>query len=431
LRRPGQESPELLTLYLKEIGRIKRTSPYETIELAKRIEQGDQDARRQLIEANLRLVVAVARQYLYLDRFPIEDLIQYGNIGLIKAVERFDWRMGYQFSTYATLWIKQSIGRALHDEGYVIRRPVHIGEALARIRRASSRLTIELGRDPTIEELALETGLDRTRVEKLLAFSFEYVSLDVPVGEDDNSALVDFIPSASDVEDKVLGEDEVLNVKEQVEKLLSHLSQRQAEVIRLRFGLTGKPPMILEAVGKELGVTRECIRQIEFRALAKLRKAVMREGLFDTWVRQTEIVTAGPQHQQQDSSGSSTRVRPWLSFTIHPKQTDPGGLAHSSHQSSTKDMPEAEIQEQKPKAPERVLVPVKNLSLPQKIWLWARYQVDGYRWQNKKMAEVTFAAKILGVDLSTCKEWEDTDEYWAAVDYFTTPAQEKISGEMK
>jgi RNA polymerase primary sigma factor len=393
LRRPGQESPDLLTLYLKEIGRIQRTTPCEVIELAKRIEQGDQDARRHLIEANLRLVVAGARQYLGRG-LPLEDLIQYGNIGLIKAVERFDWRMGYQFSTYAMWWIEQSIMRALHNEAHVIRRPAHIEGVLARIRHASNRLTIELGRNPTIEELALETGLDRSRVEDLLAFNFEYVSLDGPVGEDGDSILGDFMPSASDLEDEVLKPLEQEYVKEQVEKLLSYLPPRQEKVILMRFGFAGSP-MTLDAIGQELGISRERIRQIETKAIARLRKIAMKWAVFDTRTGQIETVTAGPQHQQSE------------------------------------DMPGFILQGQKSKAPERMLVPVKNLSLPQKIWLWARYQVDGYRWQNKKMAEVTFAAKILEVDLSTCKEWEDTDEYWAAVDYFTTPAQEKISGEMK
>lgn len=417
MRRPGQESPDLLSLYLKEIGRIQRITPDEVIELAKRIEQGDQEAKKRLIEANLRLVVAVARQYLGRE-LPLEDLIQYGNIGLIKAVERFDWRIGCLFSTYATWWIRQSIMRALYNEAHAIRRPVDVEVALARIRYASCKLAIELGREPTIEELALETGLDRSRVEDLLAFSFEYVSLDGPVGQDNDDVLGDFIPSAGNLEDEALESMDQEYVKEQVEKLLSFLPPRQARVIRMRFGLSSSP-MTLEAVSQKLGVSRERIRQIETKALARLRKIAMKWAVFDSRARKIEAITTGPPYQQQEFP------------EIQPKQTESHGLIHPSFRERSERMQETEAQGQEPKPPERVLVPVKTLPLPQKIWLWARYQVDGCRWHGKKMTEASFAAKILGVDLPTCKGWEESDEYWAAVDYFTTPINEKISGEME
>jgi RNA polymerase primary sigma factor len=401
---------------LKEIGRIQRITPDEVIELAKRIEQGDQEAKKRLIEANLRLVVAVARQYLGRG-LPLEDLIQYGNIGLIKAVERFDWRIGCLFSTYATWWIRQSIMRALYNEAHAIRRPVDVEVALARIRYASCKLAIELGREPTIEELALETGLDRSRVEDLLAFSFEYVSLDEPVGQDHDDVLGDFIPSAGNLEDAVLEPLDQEYMEEQINKLLSCLTPQQEKVIRMRFGFAGSP-MTLEAVSQELGVSRERIRQIETRALARLRKIAMKWPVFDARAGQIATVATCPPHQQQGPCEAQS------------KQTEPYG--HGLNRRATpKDVPKGETQEQKPEPPERVLVPVEALPLPQKIWLWARFQTDGHRWHGKKMTEASFAAKILGVDLPTCKGWEESDEYWAAVDYFTTPTNEKISGEME
>ena len=255
-------------MYLKEIGKVPLLSAEEEIELAKRMELGDQEAKKRLAEANLRLVVSIAKRYVGRGMLFL-DLIQEGNLGLIKAVEKFDYRKGYKFSTYATWWIRQAITRAIADQARTIRIPVHMVETINKLIRVSRQLLQELGREPSPEEIAEEMNMPVERVREILKISQEPVSLETPIGEEEDSHLGDFIqddnvPVPADAAAFTL-------LKEQLVEVLSTLTDREQKVLRLRFGLDDGRARTLEEVGKEFNVTRERIRQIEAKALRKLR----------------------------------------------------------------------------------------------------------------------------------------------------------------
>nr|WP_227767473.1 RNA polymerase sigma factor RpoD [Zhaonella formicivorans] len=255
-------------MYLKEIGRVPLLTAEEEIELAKRMEQGDEEARRRLAEANLRLVVSIAKRYVGRGMLFL-DLIQEGNLGLIKAVEKFDYTKGYKFSTYATWWIRQAITRAIADQARTIRIPVHMVETINKLIRVQRQLLQELGREPTPEETAKEMDISVERVREILKIAQEPVSLETPIGEEEDSHLGDFIededaPAPAEAASFML-------LKEQLEEVLDTLTPREEKVLRLRFGLDDGRSRTLEEVGQEFGVTRERIRQIEAKALRKLR----------------------------------------------------------------------------------------------------------------------------------------------------------------
>ena len=255
-------------MYLKEIGKVPLLSAEEEIELAKRMELGDQEAKKRLAEANLRLVVSIAKRYVGRGMLFL-DLIQEGNLGLIKAVEKFDYRKGYKFSTYATWWIRQAITRAIADQARTIRIPVHMVETINKLIRVSRQLLQELGREPSPEEIAAEMNMPVERVREILKISQEPVSLETPIGEEEDSHLGDFIqddnvPVPADAAAFTL-------LKEQLEEVLGTLTEREQKVLTLRFGLEDGRARTLEEVGKEFNVTRERIRQIEAKALRKLR----------------------------------------------------------------------------------------------------------------------------------------------------------------
>ncbi len=255
-------------MYLKEIGKVPLLSAEEEIELAKKMEMGDEEAKKKLAEANLRLVVSIAKRYVGRGMLFL-DLIQEGNLGLIKAVEKFDYRKGYKFSTYATWWIRQAITRAIADQARTIRIPVHMVETINKLIRVSRQLLQELGREPLPEEIAEEMNMPVERVREILKISQEPVSLETPIGEEEDSHLGDFIqddnvPVPADAAAFTL-------LKEQLVEVLSTLTDREQKVLRLRFGLDDGRARTLEEVGKEFNVTRERIRQIEAKALRKLR----------------------------------------------------------------------------------------------------------------------------------------------------------------
>ena len=255
-------------MYLKEIGRVPLLTAEEEVELAKCIEQDDMDARRRLAEANLRLVVSIAKRYVGRGMLFL-DLIQEGNLGLLKAVEKFDYRKGYKFSTYATWWIRQAITRAIADQARTIRIPVHMVETINRLVRVQRQLLQELGRDPLPEEIAEEMGIGVERVREIMKIAQEPVSLETPIGEEEDSHLGDFIedqeaPSPVEAASFAL-------LREQLEEVLETLTPREKRVLRLRFGLEDGRARTLEEVGQTFGVTRERIRQIEAKALRKLR----------------------------------------------------------------------------------------------------------------------------------------------------------------
>ena len=255
-------------MYLKEIGKVPLLSAEEEIELAKRMEQGDEEAKKRLAEANLRLVVSIAKRYVGRGMLFL-DLIQEGNLGLIKAVEKFDFRKGFKFSTYATWWIRQAITRAIADQARTIRIPVHMVETINKLIRVSRQLLQELGREPTPEEIAEEMNMSVERVREILKISQEPVSLETPIGEEEDSHLGDFI---QDDNVPVPAEAAAFTLlKEQLVEVLSTLTDREQKVLRLRFGLDDGRARTLEEVGKEFNVTREPIRQIEAKALRKLR----------------------------------------------------------------------------------------------------------------------------------------------------------------
>ncbi|WP_406678012.1 RNA polymerase sigma factor RpoD [Moorella sp. ACPs] len=255
-------------MYLKEIGRVPLLTPEEEIELAKRMEQGDEEAKRRLAEANLRLVVSIAKRYVGRGMLFL-DLIQEGNLGLIKAVEKFDYRKGYKFSTYATWWIRQAITRAIADQARTIRIPVHMVETINKLIRVQRQLLQELGRDPTPEEIAREMDVPVERVREIMKIAQEPVSLETPIGEEEDSHLGDFIED-EDAQAPAEAASFML-LREQLEEVLDSLTPREKRVLRLRFGLDDGRARTLEEVGQEFGVTRERIRQIEAKALRKLR----------------------------------------------------------------------------------------------------------------------------------------------------------------
>ena len=264
----GVSIEDPVRMYLKEIGKVSLLSADEEIELAKRMEKGDEAAKKRLAEANLRLVVSIAKRYVGRGMLFL-DLIQEGNLGLIKAVEKFDYRKGYKFSTYATWWIRQAITRAIADQARTIRIPVHMVETINQLIRVSRQLLQELGREPTPEEIAEEMDMPVDRVREILKISQEPVSLETPIGEEEDSHLGDFIqddnvPVPADAAAFTL-------LKEQLVEVLSTLTDREQKVLRLRFGLDDGRARTLEEVGKEFNVTRERIRQIEAKALRKLR----------------------------------------------------------------------------------------------------------------------------------------------------------------
>mgnify|MGYP001319002432 FL=1 len=265
---PGVKINDPVRMYLKEIGRVDLLSAEEEIELATRIEQGDEEAKRRLAEANLRLVVSIAKRYVGRGMLFL-DLIQEGNMGLIKAVEKFDYRKGFKFSTYATWWIRQAITRAIADQARTIRIPVHMVETINKLIRVQRQLLQELGREPTPEEIGKEMDLPTEKVREILKIAQEPVSLETPIGEEDDSHLGDFIEDQEAPAPDDAAAYELL--KEQLEDVLDTLTDREENVLRLRFGLDDGRTRTLEEVGKVFGVTRERIRQIEAKALRKLR----------------------------------------------------------------------------------------------------------------------------------------------------------------
>ena len=270
------ESDAVMT-YLREIGRVPMITHEREIELAQRIEAGDRDAQRQFILANLRLVVSIAKRYVGRG-LTLLDLIQEGNIGLIRAVQRYDWRRGHRFSTHATWWIRQAIRRAVADKGRTIRLPVYVNTALNRIRRERQRLLQELGREPTELELAMATGLDPIRMVELQSAPGAPVSLELPVGEDEEQELGDVLADTESASPEDLATTQTL--KDEVQRVLeSVLTPRERLVLQLRFGLNNSQAHPLEQVGRELGITRERVRQIEAGALAKLRQPPVLERL--------------------------------------------------------------------------------------------------------------------------------------------------------
>jgi RNA polymerase primary sigma factor len=263
------ESDAVMT-YLREIGRVPMITHEREIELAQRIEEGDREAQRQFILANLRLVVSIAKRYVGRG-LTLLDLIQEGNIGLIRAVQRYDWRRGHRFSTHATWWIRQAISRAVADKGRTIRLPVYVNTALNRIRRERQRLLQELGREPTELELAMATGLDPIRMVELQSAPGAPVSLELPVGEDEEQELGDVLADTESASPEDIATTQTL--KDEVQRVLeSVLTPRERLVLQLRFGLNNSQAHPLEQVGRELGITRERVRQIEAGALAKLRQ---------------------------------------------------------------------------------------------------------------------------------------------------------------
>lgn len=275
-------SDDPVKIYLKEIGNYPLLSMEEEVELAKKIAQGDQDASDRLTESNLRLVVSIAKKYVGRG-LSFLDLIQEGNLGLIKAVDKFDYTKGYKFSTYATWWIRQAITRSIADQSRTIRIPVHMSEVINKAYRVSRSLLQELGREPTEEEIAAEMNLPVEKVREIMKISADPISLDTPIGEEDDSHLGDFIK-----DDTIMGPEEAATytmLQDQIKKLLTTLSEREQRVLVLRFGLLDGRTRTLEEVGREFNVTRERIRQIEAKALRKLRhpnRARMLRG-FDSY----------------------------------------------------------------------------------------------------------------------------------------------------
>lgn len=265
-------------MYLKEIGKVNLLSAQDEVELAKRIEAGDVEARRELTNANLRLVVSIAKRYVG-KGMAFLDLIQEGNLGLLKAVEKFDYTKGYKFSTYATWWIRQAITRAIADQARTIRIPVHMVETINKIMRTSRVLVQDLGRDPTTAEIAEKLNMSEEKVTEILKIAQDPVSLETPIGEEDDSHLGDFIPD----EDALAPEDmaSYMLLREQLLEVLDTLTERESRVLKLRFGLEDGRPHTLEEVGDIFKVTRERIRQIEAKALRKLRHPTRSKKLKD------------------------------------------------------------------------------------------------------------------------------------------------------
>lgn len=255
-------------MYLKEIGKISLLSLDEELALSKRVEEGDEEAKKTLAESNLRLVVSIAKRYVGRN-LSFLDLIQEGNIGLMKAVDKFDASKGYKFSTYATWWIRQAITRAIADQAKTIRVPVHMVETINKLKRIQRQMTLELNREPTEEELAKKMGTTEEKVREIFKISQDPLSLETPIGEEDDSHLGDFLKDESSMSPEEYAINEVL--KDEIQEVLCTLTPREEEVLKLRFGLKGGTCHTLEEVGNMFGVTRERIRQIEAKALRKLR----------------------------------------------------------------------------------------------------------------------------------------------------------------
>ena len=264
----GVSIEDPVRMYLKEIGKVPLLSAEEEIELAKRMENGDEAAKKRLAEANLRLVVSIAKRYVGRGMLFL-DLIQEGNLGLIKAVEKFDYRKGYKFSTYATWWIRQAITRAIADQARTIRIPVHMVETINKMSKMQRKLTLELGYEPSVAELAEALDMTEDKVMEIMQIAREPASLETPIGEEDDSNLGDFVADSNVVTPE--GNVESVMLREHIDALLGDLKERERQVIVLRFGLEDGHPRTLEEVGKEFNVTRERIRQIEAKALRKLR----------------------------------------------------------------------------------------------------------------------------------------------------------------
>ncbi|WP_374017125.1 RNA polymerase sigma factor RpoD [Paenibacillus thiaminolyticus] len=265
---PGIKLDDPVRMYLKEIGRVPLLSAEEEIELAKRVVQGEAEAKQRLAEANLRLVVSIARRYIGRGMMLL-DLIQEGNMGLMRAVDKFDYTKGYKFSTYATWWIRQAITRSIADQARTIRVPVHMVETINKLNRISKELLQELGREPTPEEIAVKMEITPEKVREIMKIGQEPVSIETPVGDENDSSLGDFIEDQEALAPADAAAYELLKV--QLEDVLDTLTEREQNVLRLRFGLDDGRTRTLEEVGHEFGVTRERIRQIEAKALRKLR----------------------------------------------------------------------------------------------------------------------------------------------------------------
>jgi len=289
LRKPGSELAVIsilgkrelvdpVRMYLREIGRTPLLTAAEEVKFAKRIEKGSLVAKRNLTQANLRLVVSIAKKYIGRG-LSFLDLIQEGNQGLIRAVEKYDWRRGFKFSTYATWWIRQAITRAIADQARTIRIPVHMVETINKVIRMSRKLTQELGREPTPEEIGRRMELPASKILEIFKVSQDTTSLAAPVGEDKDSFLGDFIPDTTKPSPYDTASQQLL--KDNIDEVLDTLSEREGRVLECRFGLHGKKPMTLEQVGKVFGVTRERIRQIEAKALRKLKHPSRRKKLQD------------------------------------------------------------------------------------------------------------------------------------------------------
>lgn len=277
-RLGGAESTDPVRQYLREIGKVPLLTAEDEVELAKRNEKGEKAAKDKLTETNLRLVVSIAKKYIGRG-LSLLDLIQEGNQGLIRAVEKYDWRKGFKFSTYATWWIRQAITRAIADQARTIRIPVHMVETINKLYRVSRKLMQQLGREPSAEEIAEEVELEPDRVREIFKIAQEVTSLEAPVGEDQESFLGDFIPDESQLSPVDQASKQLL--KDHLDEVLATLSDREARVLKLRFGLEGSKQMTLEEVGKVFGVTRERIRQIEAKALRKLKHPSRRKKLQD------------------------------------------------------------------------------------------------------------------------------------------------------
>ena len=283
-KRPESHSTSVslndpVKMYLKEIGRVPLLKPEDEPEIAKRIEQGDKEARDILISSNLRLVVSIAKKYVGRGMLFL-DLIQEGNMGLVKAVEKFDYRKGFKFSTYATWWIRQAITRAIADQARTIRIPVHMVETINKLTRIQRQLVQELGRDPTAEEIAARMdGISADKVREIQKIALEPVSLETPIGEEDDSHLGDFIEDKNSLSPDQYASNQLL--KDEINNVLSGLTEREEKVLRLRFGLYDGRTRTLEEVGKEFNVTRERIRQIEAKALRKLKHPTRSKRLKD------------------------------------------------------------------------------------------------------------------------------------------------------
>lgn len=276
--RDTSPATDSVRTYLKEIGGVSLLSAKDEVRLAKLIEKGDQDAKNALIEANLRLVVSVAKRYMGRG-LNLLDLIQEGNLGLIRAVEKFDYRKGFKFSTYATWWIRQAVSRAIADQARTIRIPVHMVDAINRVTRTQRQLMQDLGREPSPMEIGKELDLPPHKVEELLKLARETVSLEAPMG-DSEASLADFIEDDPTRQPEAIASEKIM--KEDLAKTLAGLPERERKIIELRYGLHGNDPMTLEQVGHEFGVTRERIRQMEIKTLRRLQAFRMARALQDS-----------------------------------------------------------------------------------------------------------------------------------------------------